>query len=319
MPPSRARVHLSLLFVQVTFGSWHVFGKYVLGHIDPFALAGMRVFGAVPLFFGIAQVLDRRRARSDRARVRIAPALGDLPQLALLGLLGVAANQLLFIVGLEHTTATNAGILMPSIPVFTAVFAALFSVERMPLPKLIGVVLAVGGALSMLDPTRFRADDGALFGNLLILSNCLCYALFVVLQERVLVRLPALTVIAWAYLFGGIVVALVTTPTLLGGSYGAVPPLAWWTVLYIVVVPTTLNYALVSWAIKHSSPALVATYTTLQPVTAALLASLFLEESVTEREVLGFLLIVAGLFLVSRAPRPGASGESSGHAPSGGR
>ena len=38
--------------------------------------------------------------------------------LALLGFLGVFANQLLFIHGLEHTTATNASILMPSIPVF---------------------------------------------------------------------------------------------------------------------------------------------------------------------------------------------------------
>ncbi len=79
-------------------------GKLLLEHMPPLALASLRVAGATPLLLLLAWFLERRL-----------PPLRELPVLALLGLLGVTANQLFFIVGLQHTTATNAAILMPSI------------------------------------------------------------------------------------------------------------------------------------------------------------------------------------------------------------
>ena len=51
--------------------------------------------------------------------------------------------------------------------------------------------------------------------------------------------------------------------------------------------------------------ALVATYTTLQPLAAALLAVLFLGERPSWHEAAGFVLITAGLWLVSGAKRGG--------------
>src|SRR5687767_4043319 len=91
-------VHLALLLVQLTFGSWHVVGKYALRYFEPFQLADLRVVGAMPLFLSAAFLTGPAL-----------PKKGDVPLLIVLGLLGVTANQLLFIAGLGHTTATNAG------------------------------------------------------------------------------------------------------------------------------------------------------------------------------------------------------------------
>jgi drug/metabolite transporter (DMT)-like permease len=261
----------------------------VLGYLHPHVLADLRVLGAVPIFFAAAMATDRR-----------IPPKRDLLVLSLLGLLGVFANQLLYIEGLTHTTATNAGILMASMPVFTAAAATVLRVEKVRGLALVGIALAVGGALVMLDVSRLEVHGDKAFGNLLILSNCLAYALYVVVQRNIVHRMPPFSVAAWAYLFGGISVALVTTPALLAADLSTVPPRVWWTVVYIVLVPTTLNYALIAWSIRWSSPALVATYTTLQPVAAAVLAAIFLGESAGIREVLGFVLIIAGLFAVTR-------------------
>jgi drug/metabolite transporter (DMT)-like permease len=290
------KVHLALLFVQVTFGSWHVFGKYALRHFQPFALADLRVLGAAPIFLALAFGTGPSK-----------PKKADLGLLALLGLLGVTANQLLFIVGLSHTTATNAGILMPSIPVFTVALGALLGAESLGARRSFGVLVAVGGAFVMLDPARFDLSSDRLIGNLMILGNCLCYALFMVLQRGIVQRMRPIAVIAWAYLFGGLGALLIAGPALFSSDFGAVPALAWWTVAYVIVVPTTINYALITWAIKHTSPAVVATYTTLQPITSAVLAAIFLGESVGVPEAIGFVLIVAGLLIVSR--------DSSGRRP----
>lgn len=284
------RVHLGLLFIQVTFGGFHVLGKYVLGTLHPYAVAGARVVVAMPVLMALAWLVDRTL-----------PAVRDLPRLALLGLLGVFANQLLFIIGLQYTTAINASILMPSIPVFAVALTALFGQGRLEGRRLAGIILAVAGALVMLDVTRFSAGDGGeLLGNGLILSNCLCYSAFLVLQKPLLERLPPLTVIAWSFLFGGVGVLAVTASRLPELNPATLPFPVLAGMIYVVLVPTVINYALAAWAVKRSSPALVAAYITLQPVAAGGLAMLFLGERAGLRELVGFVLIVLGLITVSR-------------------
>ena len=68
--------------------------------------------------------------------------------------------------------------------------------------------------------------------------------------------------------------------------------------------PTVFAYAASTWAIRRSSPALVAVYNTLQPLVAATLGVLFLGETFGWAEGLGFALIVAGLWQVTTAQPP---------------
>lgn len=285
------RVHAALLFVQITFGAFPVVGKGVLAHLPPLAVAGLRVLVAAPLLLALAWRLER-----------VPFPRGHLKELALLGFLGVFANQVLFILGLARTTATNAAILMPSIPVFTVLVAAVLGVERLSPRRAAGVGVAVAGALVLLNPTRFSLAGGTSFGDLLILLNCLAYAAYLVLQRPLLQRLPPLTLIAWAFVFGGVGVLVVAAPSLAGASFAAVPPAAWAGMAYIVLIPTAVNYALNTWAIRRSSPALAATYTTLQPVVAGLLGMAFLAERAGVRQLAGFAFIVAGLVVLGGRP-----------------
>lgn len=285
------RVHAALVFVQLTFATWAVFGKYALGHLHPLSLAALRVLGAIPLFLLLVRVLGG----SMRVERR------DLGRLAALGLTGVFANQLLYIFGLRLTTATNASIIQVAIPVFTSAIAAFFGVERIGGRKLAGVALAVAGALVMLDVTRLQLGASTALGDLLVIGNALSYAIYMVLQRPLLERLPPITVTAWAYVFGGIPILLIGAPTLLAADHAAIPALTWAAVAYIVVVPTTLNYVLISFAIKHSSAAMAATYITLQPLIATVIAALLLGERAGWRQVVGFASIVLGLAVVTRA------------------
>jgi drug/metabolite transporter (DMT)-like permease len=125
------------------------------------------------------------------------------------------------------------------------------------------------------------------------------YALFLVLQRPLLERIPWRTLIAWSFVFGGGAVLLVSLPTLLHLDWAAVPDGAWWGIGYIVGIATVFAYSANTWAVRRSSPALVATYSTLQPVVAAGLAAAFLGERFGWAEAAGFVLIAGGLLLVS--------------------
>lgn len=281
-------VHLALLAVQLSFSGFHVVGKVVLETLPPMALATTRVLIATPLLVALAWMKDRRL-----------PEWKHLPWLALLGLLGVYLNQILFVVGLKFTTATNAAILMPSIPVFAVGIGWLTRVERIGSRRLLGVLLAAGGAVTLLDPRNFSLSDASNLGTLLILLNCLSYSTFLVLQRPMLRQLPWRTVIAWTFLFGGLAVTLTGGKTLANVDLRAVDPRVWLGVLFIGLVPTFLGYLLNTWAVRRSSATLAATYTTLQPLTTAMMAFVFLGETFGPPQVVGFLLIATGLWLVS--------------------
>src|SRR5436305_5559184 len=291
-PPAPApawRVHLTLILVQITFGGFHVVAKAVISALAPLALAAIRVGVATPILMALAWRRDR-----------FLPSRRDLPMLALLGGLGVLANQVLFITGLKFTTATNAGILMTSVPVFAAGAAALMGIERITLNRLIGIALSVAGALVLVNPFRFSAGRAGALGNGLILCNGLCYALFLVLQRPILTRIPWRTVTAAAFFFGGLGVLAVALPSLLALHPPRLGMGACLGVAYIIVFPTIFAYAASTWAIRRSSPALVAAYNTLQPLVASSLGVTFLGERFGWAEGVGFALIAAGLWQVSR-------------------
>lgn len=283
-------VHLVLLFVQACFGLMHVVAKGVLVHLEPFQLAALRAALATPLLLWVAWHKDR-----------IIPSRRELPVLAGLGVLGILLNQMLFVVGLSYTTATNAAILMSSIPAFALGVGALLRIERVGPRRLLAVALAVAGCVVLLDPTRFSLGEGTTLGNLLILLNCLSFAAFLVLQRPILQRLPWRTVIAWSFLFGAVGIVLLSVPALSRLDLAAVPGSAWTGLAYIILFPTFLGYALATWAVRRSSPSLVALYTTAQPAIAAVAAALFLNETIGTLQIVGFALIATGVLVAGRA------------------
>ena len=286
--PPGAAVHAALLLVQLAFGGFHVVAKALLSGMAPLLVVGLRVAIATPLLVAIAWRRDRTL-----------PSARDWAWLALLGSLGVTANQILFIEGLQHTTASNASILMTCLPVFAVAAGALLGIESVGPRRLLGIALAVGGALVMVRPGGLEATGKTNFGNLLILGNCLAYALFLVLQRPILRRLPWRTVIAGSFLCGGPLVLAASLPTLAATDLAAIPAASWMGVLYIALFATVFAYAANTWAVRRSSPALVAAYGMLQPVVTAGLATAFLGETLGWVEGAGFALIVAGLWQVS--------------------
>ena len=83
-------------------------------------------------------------------------------------------------------------------------------------------------------------------------------------------------------------------------DWAAVPGATWLAIAYVGVFPTVGTYALNTWAVRRSSPSVAAAFTTLQPVFTALLATFFLHETFGWLQAAGFGLIVSGLVVVSQ-------------------
>ena len=162
MPRRRLAGHLALVLVQIFFGLFPLLAKWALAAFSPAAIAGWRmVFGGV-VFMLLAAGSSGRSAL---------PRLRDLPLLLACALLGVVFNQLLFLEGLSRSSAVNAGLLIPLIPVYTLLIAVIVRQERFIAGRALGIAIAFAGAAQLLlrkDPELGRAH---LLGNALFALN----------------------------------------------------------------------------------------------------------------------------------------------------
>src|SRR5262245_31551917 len=142
--PRQLQVHAALGAVALLFSLNYIISKLGLHAISPIAFAYLRVLGSalvLNLFF----------------RPRNLPPLSPSDRWRLVGysIVGVVFNQFLFLGGLALTSAHVSAILMTLIPVFTLAMAIIARRERPRLPGIIGIALAMAGALAVVGREGF--------------------------------------------------------------------------------------------------------------------------------------------------------------------
>lgn len=282
-------VHLALATTQLIFASLPIAAKFVLPSIGPVGILFFRVTGSAVAFAAIRAVAATERITNRR----------DLWALAGLSLIGVVLNQLLFLEGTKRTTAINTNVLITTIPVFTLAIALLLRRERASAAKVGGIVLAAAGALYLIGLDRVQLDRGDTVGAALIAGCTLLYAGYLVLSKGLLQRYQPLTVVAYVFVFAGVIVLPMGLVALRDVNLAMQPTPALVALAYIVVFPSIVAYFLSVWALRRTASSLVAMYVYLQPLVTAVTAPLILGERMTARAGVAAVLIFAGLALAT--------------------
>lgn len=256
--------------------------------MPPLVLASFRaVFGSLLLSIVARLVLPETPAPDPKER-RV---------LIVLSLMGIVANQILFIVGLSLSTATNATVLVMTIPVFTLAIALMTGAEPFRLRKVLGIPLAAAGVVTLLDLGSLRFGLRGLLGDLFLTLNTVFYSAYLVASRRVLARRPALDFIARVFRYGTFPILIVALPSLAKFDFLSVSAKAWWAVAGIVVLATAATYALNAWALTHTSASTTAFFVFIQPLFATALARIVLGEKPGPATLIGGLFIGAGTIL----------------------
>jgi drug/metabolite transporter (DMT)-like permease len=284
----RAGAYSALVTVQLLFATLPVAMKFGLEELHPTVFVGMRVAAGALLLFGLERLVHAHPL----------PDVGDLGRLAVYAMFGVVLNMVLYVWGLDLSTAVNAALLMTMIPVFTYAIALLAGQEAFQPARALGILVALAGVVVLLDPRSFSLGDDDVLGTLLILVNTLSYAIYLVISRPILARVPPLTTISWIFAFGALVIV----------------PLGWWQagtqaflvsgrsaliLSYIVIGPTVTVYALNLWALKRVASSTVAVFIYLQPIAGVALAWWLLGEPVDLRTFVAGALVFAGVALVT--------------------
>lgn len=283
---------LQLVGAQASLASLMVIGREALLTIPPGMIAWTRLLGG-----GIAFALIAG-ASGDRDRLQRA----DLVRLIACGALGTASNQLFPVHGLARTTAVNASILSTTGPVLTLLAALLSRLESLRSLRLVGIALALLGAMALVGVGRFSAGGRYAIGNLLILGNCVSWASFFVLARPLVAKYRPMGLAARLFAVGFVAAAPICARPALA-FLPAVTAVDAAYLGFLIAVPTVGAYALNQLAMWRAEPSVVASSWYLLPLFGTAGAMVRLGERPHPEALVAAGLILVGLYFASRDAR----------------
>lgn len=287
---SNLKPHLAIFGANLIYGANYSIAKDVMSNfIEPFGLVLCRVIGAVILFWIIYAFSYEKVEKKD------------FLLLASCGFFGVAANQLMFLYGLDNTTPINAGIIMVSNPIMVLIASAIILKNKITSQKIIGIALGITGALLLLlFKGNFSLGSENIKGNVFIFLNAMSYGIYLVIAVPLMRKYKPITVMSWVFAFGLILVFAFGIKELMQVNWASFSTTIWIKFLFVVVATTFLAYLFNIYGLKRLSPSIVSTYIYLQPLLASLIAISVGKDQLDFIKISAALLIFMGVYLVSK-------------------
>jgi drug/metabolite transporter (DMT)-like permease len=280
-------------------GNW-VLARGIQGHMSPIAMAFWRWFAALMILLPFVAAPITREWRA---------LLRSWKVLVPLGVLGVAAFNTLSYTGLKYTTATTGVLLNSVIPILIIAINVLILREPLRGRQAVGVAASLLGVLLIvaqgeLETLRhFRLNPGDIW----VLAAMLVWAVY-----TVCLRWRPRELSSTAFTGALIAVGVTVLMPLFAWDYESGQrtqwgPLTWAAVAYFGIFPSVLAYFFWNAAVARVGSERAGAFLHLMPLFGAVLAWLFLGESLLWYHYVGAILIFSGLFVASRGGAHGAS------------
>lgn len=301
MIKNTTKAHLALLGANVIYGANYVIAKGIMpDKISPNAVVFIRLACCTFLFWLIKFLFVKEQIKSR-----------DLLRLALCGLLGAAANQLLFFHGINLTSPIDASIIMTITPVIVLIFSLFILKEPITKPKILGISIGGIGAILLILYGNKAIGTSSFLGNLFVFLNACSYGLYLVVAKTLMKKYHTITVISWVFLFGFIYVFPFGINDVLTTNFEAFNLNTYLVLGYIVLFTTFFAYLFNVYALNYLSPSVNSSYVYLQPAVSfgivSISAYVFLNNDYAQDinliKIVSCLLIVLGVYIISRTQK----------------
>jgi drug/metabolite transporter (DMT)-like permease len=287
------KAHLALLGANLFYGAGFSVAKTIMPSlIQPQGFILIRVGVTCILFWCSFFMGSGYRTTIDKQ---------DWPRLIGCAALGVATNQLLFFMGLSLTSPIHASLIMLSTPILVTLIAAYFLKEKLNTQKIIGLLIAVLGAVILVSARSVdHLASNSVLGDFFIFINACAYAFYLVLVKPLMLKYRPIIVIRWLFLIGLIFVLPFGFTQFTQIPFAVFTTQNWQAVAFIVLCVTFCTYLWNIYALRILSASIAGAYIYLQPIFAAIIAILVMHEQLTWQKALAAILIFTGVVLATR-------------------
>ncbi len=288
---SRLLPTLAVLASMLLWGLSFVSSKAVLN-------TGFPPMTMVCLRFLIASVILLPLRRRLEPHIRLAKLTRRQRWLLFLsGFIGVTAYFFCEARGIKLTSASNATLIIATIPVITVLAEWVFFRTHLRWIQAVGIALSIVGVYFVVrrSPVHF---PHALAGNLFMLGACLAWVGYVVASRDLHEPLAGLSLTAYQAAVGAVTLIPLALSEIASWRLGS--PLVWLNLLYLGVFCSAVAYFCYMYALARLGPIVVSSYTNIIPFIGAVGGLLILGERLAWVQLAGGLAVIGGVFLVNR-------------------
>lgn len=292
---SALRAHGITLGAFICFGLMSPLCKWAMesGLVSGVSMAGFRLCGAALLFWAVSPVVPRQRVER-----------GDWLPLIIMSLCGMGINQFCYVLGVQHTSPTNACVATTSTPVFTFILSAVFLHAAVTLRRVAGLIIAAAGALVLILGSQMEGGrSGSPVGDAICLFSQLSVSFYFVFFSGVIKKYHPVVLMRWLFLISAVLTAPLWLHEMLSMPWKQLGPAEIWGSAYVVFFGSFISYLLMIVGQRHLEPATVTAYNYIQPVIAAVVGVSLGVDALTWQKVVAVICIAAGVWAISRRSR----------------
>lgn len=298
----RFRGEIYLVLGALFFSFNGVISTLVLDHLSPFRLTQVRCIGAFAILF---IVVASRNFQSLKATRR------EVPTLILLGIVGFAAVQAGYFLGIERGVPLSLVLIIEfTAPIWIVLWIKFVQKREVPGGMWGGIALSFIGLIFIA-----KVWDGLTFDLLGILGalfSAFALAVYFLVGAKVGQTRSAQSITVWGLGMAGLTWAIVmpvwkfpfevfTMDMNLQGIFDGTFLPGWVLIAWIIVMGTIVPYLFVVGGLRRLSPSTSSVIGMLEPVLAGAFAWIWLAQSWAPIQLGGAAIVLVGIYIADRA------------------
>lgn len=283
---------LAAISASTIYGINHTVAKDVMPiYVKPFGFILLRVVGAAILFWSLSLLKTSQRIEKE-----------DWPRLIACAICGMVINMLFFFKGLSLSTPINSSVIITLSPVMVLILGAIILKERITLLKMLGVIVALTGALGLVFFSSSSSSNASNIplGNILFVVNASSFALYLILVKPLTAKYDAITLMKWLFLIATIINLPITIGEFNEIVWQEIPTSVLWQIAFVVVGTTFMTYLFNIYAIKQLSASTLSVFMYLQPLVAIIYATSVGADQLNLVKITAGLFVFTGVYLVTK-------------------
>jgi len=272
------------------FGFSFLFCKIALEHTTPLTLLSLRFL----LAFLVLNVMIRV------GKMKVSFRGKPVGMLLAMGLVQPVMYFICETYGIAMTSASFSGVMIGLAPVMGLIFGVLFLKERCTLfqvsctvVSVVGVALTTTGGFGLV----------SIAGFLLLLGAITAAALFAIISRKVAASFSAIERTYVSFSFGSVIFTVIALMENRGNLGAMVQPLTvssfWIALFYLAVLSSCGAFLLINYSLGYVPAGKVLIFNNFTTAISVLAGIFIMGDTFTWVQVLGILLIIAGVFGVS--------------------
>lgn len=215
--------------------------------------------------------------------------------LVLLGLVFYTITQGAQFIGLAFLPAATVTLLLNFSPIFVAIPSGIVNKEATTFPQWIGIFLSLAGAIIYFLPLNIPANQ--VLGLMAVFVGVLANASSSLLGRKINTQsgLPAIVITTISMGVGGVLLLMTGAIT---QGFGQLDLLQWLIIVWLAIVNTAFAFTLWNKSLQTLTAVESSIINSTMLPQIAILAWLFLGETLNLRQILGLVLVTIGIIVV---------------------